>query len=134
MCQEARSAPDPSFVVTASAVWARRTNPLKLLLVVSQGRNSTILIADTADRPARIEVILNLNGLPLRGCYIGGDSHKQIAGHPLLNRYSCSRVLAVACSERRIDLQLRDSCHLRDPVADLSADGRSTQRLRSDRK
>src|SRR5262245_5377202 len=108
MCQAQRLTHDfsggfstrpPGSVNTFRCLGEQSANPLKLFLVVPQGRNSTILIAHTTDRPTRIELVLQLNGLPLRRRYIGGDSHKQTAGHPLLNRYPCSRILAVACSE-----------------------------------
>ena len=97
---------------------------------MSLSAEATILIADSADGPSRIELVLHFNGLALRGGYIGGKGNEQIASDTLLDGNPRSRVLAIGGTQGGIDLQLRNAGHLCDLAANLAGDSGCYKRFR----
>ena len=80
--------------------------PSKILPIPSIHAKPAVLVPRAAHRPFGIELVFNLDRLPLRGSDVRSERHQQIAGHTLLNGNAGSGVLSGACSQSRVDLQL----------------------------
>src|ERR1043166_4466629 len=77
---------------------------LKIFPVSSIHAKSAILVARTADRPFWIELVFNLDGLPLRGCNVRGKRHQQITRYTLLDRNASGN--SVYCLRSRASARL----------------------------
>ena len=110
-----------------------RLFPLELLVIPGVESEAAVLVANPAEGPLAVDLILHLHRCILRSGYIGRERHVQLAGGPLLYRDARARLLSSVTAELRIDRELRDARDLRDPAGDLAGDLRRDQRLRAQR-
>ena len=66
---------------------------LELLVIPGVKPKAAVLVANSAEGPLGINLILQLHLCILRGGYIGGEGNKQLTGCPLLHRDASTRLL-----------------------------------------
>ncbi len=82
---------------------------LEIFVITGVKPEAAILVADSAERPLTIHLILHLHRGVLGGGDIGREGDIQLAGCPLLHRDARARLLVSVTAKLRINGKLRDA-------------------------